>query len=241
MNDLLELAIAAHGGMPRWQNVRSLSAHVAIGGAIWHVKGWPGALADSRIVLHPHSQHVEYRPFLKPDQYGVYEPQRTEVRAFGGAMLQQRDMPRTSFDGHGLTSPWDAQQLLYFSGYAIWTYLTIPFLFARPGFRSEEVEPWNEDGETWRRLKVTFPADVHSHSAEQVFYFDASGILRRHDYSVDIMGGTSSAHYAEEPKEFGGIVFPTRRRVYTRGADNHPIRDRVAVQIDIANVVVDRG
>jgi hypothetical protein len=233
MNDLLELAVAAHGGQKRWQDLRRLSAHVAIGGAVWKLKGWPGAVADSHVDVDPHRQHVEYRPFLGADQYSVYEPHRTAIKAASGETVGQREAPRKSFEGHSLTTPWDTQHLVYFSGYAIWTYLTAPFLFKLPGFQTEEVEPWSEDGEVWRRLKVRFPSNVHSHSAEQVFYFDASGILRRHDYSVDIMGGTSSAHYAEEPKEFGGIIFPTKRRVYTRGTDNRPIRDRVAVAIEI--------
>jgi hypothetical protein len=37
------------------------------------------------------------------------------------------------------------------------------------------------------------PASVPSHSTVQTFYFDATDLLRRHDYSVDIMGGTARA------------------------------------------------
>jgi len=44
-------------------------------------------------------------------------------------------------------------QLAYFAGYAMWTYLNIPFLLAGPGVESEELETWQEAGETWRRLK----------------------------------------------------------------------------------------
>jgi len=138
-----------------------------------------------------------------------------------------------------IQTPWDAQHLAYFTGYAIWTYLTTPFLFGLPGFIVEEIEPWDEHGEIWRRLKVIFPPDVASHSTEQIFYFDAAGILRRHDYSVEIMGGTSSANYASEPQTFGGLVFPTKRRVYAIGADNRPILERVAVAIDISGIDVE--
>jgi hypothetical protein len=77
---------------------------------------------------------------------------------------------------------------------------------------------------------------VHSHSTEQIFYFNASGILQRHDYSVEIMGGTSSANYATEPKEFGGLIFPTKRRVYAIGPDNKPLLERVAVAIDLDRI-----
>jgi hypothetical protein len=133
---------------------------------------------------------------------------------------------------------WNEQQLIYFSGYAMWTYLTTPFLFTLPGFEIQEVEPSVEDGETWRRLKVTFPKSVPSHSTEQTFYFGPDGLLRRHDYSVEIMGGTSSANYASEYREFGGIVFPTKRRVYSIGTENRPNLDHVAVSIDLLNIEI---
>jgi hypothetical protein len=35
--------------------------------------------------------------------------------------------------------------------------LTLPFLYTYPGFECEEIEHWHENGEDWRRLKVTFP------------------------------------------------------------------------------------
>jgi hypothetical protein len=87
-------------------------------------------------------------------------------------------------------------------------------------------------------LRVTYPPEIHSHSREQVFYFDASGLLRRHDYSVDVIGGTASANYALEPRIFGGIVSPTKRRVYAIGPDNRPLLDRLALSIDIHDIDV---
>ena len=232
MTDLLELAIDAHGGWERWQRLKTLSAHVHVGGAVWPLKGWPDVFSDVRFSIDPHRQHVEYSRSGDAGRRSVYEPGRTATLADDGKVIEQRESPRDSFQGHGLATRWDAQHLVYFAGYAMWTYLTTPFLFKLPHVQPEEVEPWDEDGETWRRLEVTFPASVHSHSAVQTFYFDASGILRRHDYSVDVMGGTSSANYASEHRTFGGIVFPVKRRVYAKGPDNRPLRDRVAVAID---------
>jgi hypothetical protein len=239
MTDLLEIAIEAHGGWKRWSEIRQLRAHLAVGGVVWHVKGWPDVYADIHVSVDTQRQHVEYTPFLKPGQRGIYEPDRTTVVASNGAIEEQRESPRAAFAGHTLTTRWDAHHLLYFSGYAMWTYLTTPFLFKLPGFKLEELAPWDEDGEAWRRLKVTFPPHVPSHSTEQVFYFDRSGLLRRHDYSVEIMGGTASAHYATDPKVIGGLVFPTKRRVYSKGPDNRPLRDRVAVAVDLLSVDVE--
>lgn len=238
MSDLLSQAVAAHGGLERWRQVGSVSAHVSVGGAIWHVKGWPDVLSDARFTIDARRQHTECERLAEPDRRWVYEPGETAILSESGRSIERRESPRTSFDGHSLPTRWDVHHLIYFTGYAMWTYLTVPFLFLGPGFRTEEIAPWNDEGEMWRRLKVTFPSTVHSHCTEQIFYFDSAGLLRRHDYSVDIMGGTSSANYASEHKAFGGLIFPTKRRVFSKGPDNRPMRERVAVAIDVLDVEV---
>jgi hypothetical protein len=237
MSDLLELAIAAHGGWERWQQLRQITAHVSVSGTLWQVKGWPDVFAAARFEIDPHHQHTEYSLSANTARRSVYEPDRTMLVS-DGKIIEQRESPRKSFEGHTIATRWDAQQLIYFAGYAMWTYLTTPFHLRLPGMRAQEIAPWDEDGETWRRLKVSFPANVHSHSAEQTFYFDRSGLLRRHDYSVEIMGGTSSANYATDPESFGGIVFPTKRRVFAIGPDNRPLGNRVAVAIDVLRIDV---
>lgn len=236
MSDLLELAIAAHGGWERWQHINRLTAHIAVSGGLFHVKGWSDAYADIHAAIDTRRQHTEISPFLKKGQHAVYEPDRTAIMADGGEIIERREAPRMFFAGQVLMTPWDAQQLIYFSGYALWTYLNTPFLFRSPRFQTEEVEPWDEDGEIWRRLKVVFPPEMHSHSTEQNFYFNAAGLLRRHDYSVEVIGGTRSANYASDHRSFGGLMFPTKRRVYTAGPDNKPIRDRPAIAIDILDI-----
>jgi hypothetical protein len=54
--------------------------------------------------------------------------------------------------------------LAYFSSYALWNYLTIPFLFTTLGFVTEELAPWKESGEQWRPLSVIVPDSIASHS-----------------------------------------------------------------------------
>lgn len=236
MTDLLETAIAAHGGWKRWQELTTLTVHASVGGGIWPLKGWNGVHADLKCVVDTVKPHVDIAPFIRPTQHGVWEPLRTRIVDNDAKALEEQSNPRNTFAGHAVTTHWDALQMLYFSGYALWTYMTAPFIFKLPGFKVEEIQPWDEDGEVWRRLKVVFPEAVPSHSKEQTFYFGPDGLLRRHDYSVEIMGGTTSAHYTGEPKPFGGLVFPTKRRVYTAGPDNRPLLDRVAVSIDILDV-----
>jgi len=43
-----------------------------------------------------------------------------------------------------MNTPWDPLQRAYFNGYALWTYLTTPFLLAMNGVGVEEIEPWKK-------------------------------------------------------------------------------------------------
>src|SRR6266404_6101540 len=51
MNTLSKLATEAHGGLDRWNQLKSVKAHLSVTGAIWRVKGRPDVLKDIRIVL----------------------------------------------------------------------------------------------------------------------------------------------------------------------------------------------
>ena len=58
-----------------------------------------------------------------------------------------------------MRTSWDPLHRAYFNGYALWTYLTTPFLLAMDGFKVREIEPWREGAEMWRGLRATFPPD----------------------------------------------------------------------------------
>ena len=90
------------------------------------------------------------------------DPERIVVQSADGAVVERRDNPRASFAGFDASTPWDALHVGYFTSYALWTYLNLPFVYTWPGFVTEEVGPWHENGEEWRRLKATFPETVAS-------------------------------------------------------------------------------
>jgi hypothetical protein len=101
---------------------------------------------------------------------------------------------------------------------------------------TEETGPWHEDGQTWRSLLVTYPDTIVAHPRQQTYYFDDAGLLRRLDYSVDILGGGPAVHYPSEYCEFDGIMVPTRRRVYVRNPDGSPACGSISIAIDFTNV-----
>lgn len=240
MDDLLAHAIDAHGGLDRWSHVRLLTVQVAIDGPFWGRKGWPGALAQETMILETRRQHISITPFLAPGHTAVLDvaPERVAVRESDGTVISHRDDPRASFPA-GDSAPWDALQLQYFISYAMWNYLTEPFLLTYPGVQAHEIEPWNEDGQIWRRLAVTFPATIATHNRDQVFYYDADGMQRRMDYSPDVVGSSLVTHYTDQPKTFDGIVIPTRRRVYRRNPDGCADFSSAVITIDIATASAD--
>ena len=178
MIPLLELALDAHGGLTRWRQVKSIDLKLSIGGQLWHAKGLPQGL---NVALHvePSRKLVVVSPFDGEDSTGYFTPDRVWVENAAGAVVQKLTSPRGSFSGHDLMTPWSKLQELYFVGYAFLNYLSSPFNLAEPGFEVTEIEPHEENGETWRRMVVRFPDDYPTHSAEQTFYFNQQGLLKR--------------------------------------------------------------
>jgi hypothetical protein len=171
--------------------------------------------------------------FGGPNRRLRFLPNRLTLETFDGGIIEARDNPRDAFKDHHADSLWDALHLGYFSSYALWTYLTLPFLYTNPGFVVEEIAPWREAGEEWRRLKATFPESIASHSRDQVTYFGPDGLMRRHDYTVDVLGGATGANYSADYHEFQGIKVPTTRRVYAYDALGQKVPEPLLVSIDI--------
>jgi hypothetical protein len=233
---LIELAIAAHGGRERWQELNRVRAHLHCGGVIWELKGHAGALDDINVDVDLHRQFASHSPFLSPGMRTAFAADRVAILDADDQVVEERANPRASFAGHVLETPWDPIQLAYFCGYAMWTYLTTPFVFAEPGFRAEELEPWQEGGETWRRLRVHYPEQIATHTGEQTFYIDEKGLIRRHDYTAEIINGGAAAHYSYRHTEVDGIVVPTERRVYPIGPGGSALPEPLLVSINLDNI-----
>jgi len=236
MHKLAMQAMDAHGGLERWNRFTTLSAHLIDGGVLWAAKGKAGVLADVTVTIDLREEKASHWPFGSPGRRSRFEPQRVAIEDTDGQVLEELLQPRDSFHGH--LDHWSDLQVAYFAGYAMWTYLNVPFLLARPGVESEEVEPWQESGETWRRLRVRFPPSIATHSAEQTLYFDRQGLLKRQDYNVEVDGTSGAAHYVSDHKEFSGISFPTKRRVFRRQPDGRPAPEPLIISIDLDRIVL---
>jgi hypothetical protein len=58
MQGLLALAIESHGRQDRWSAIRSITAELSIGGALWEIKGKAGILSDAHYEADVHVQRA---------------------------------------------------------------------------------------------------------------------------------------------------------------------------------------
>jgi hypothetical protein len=236
MNELLAQAVAAHGGLERWNGFDAVTATFVTGGQLWAIKGVVQDAAPHQVTVALHEERAAIAPFGGPAWGLVFTPDRVAIETRERAIVAERASPRAAFAGHGMDTPWDPLQRAYFNGYTLWTYLTTPFLLTLPGFAVAEIAPWREGDELWRGVRATFPPYLASHSPEQEFYFGEDVLLRRHDYHVDVAGGFAAAHYVSDVVEADGLRLPTRRRAYLRDDRLRPLPERLLISIDLSDV-----
>jgi hypothetical protein len=235
--DLLEKVLDAHGGKASWDRVGALRIQVRCGGAALTAKLQRHAYRRYEALLDTRSPRVRFNPFK--GGRGVYTPDRVYIETAQGTVGRERIDPRRFFSSGRRHFFWDALDVLYFGGYAMWNYLCTPFLWLADGFALREGDPWQRPGENWRTLKVRFPTGLPTHSTEQVFYIDDRGLIRRHDYTAEVISPYARAvHYCNRHREFGGFVFPTRRRVYPRRTNNRSLPFPTLIWIDIDHITV---
>ncbi len=235
MNELLNLAVTAHGGLERWNKVKAIKVAASITGGIWWIKGKGDVLKNIVMIAETKKERL-VTEFPGQDKRSIFEPNRVVMETVASVLIESRDNPEASFEGQLRETPWDDIHVAYFCGEALWTYLNTPFLYTYPGFTSEEISSITVEGEIWRRLKVTFPDSVKSHTREQISCFGPDGLLRRHDYTVDILGGATGLNYASEYRDVDGIIVPTRRRVYAYEGDYQPVKEPLLVAIDMGEI-----
>src|SRR5258708_25529961 len=234
--ELLEKALAAHGGLARWSCFATGQAPLVTGGQLFGLKGPPQDPTPRRMTVATQREWASVFPYGADDQRTDFTANRIAVEKVDGTVVQERLRPSEHAEGKAVDAPWDVLDRAYFNGYALWTYLTTPFHFAMPGFAVEEVEPWREDDELWRVLRVTYPPNIASHSREQDFYFGPDFLLRRHDYHVEPSECFAAAQYVFDSVTIQQIPLPTKRRPYMIDQRLLPIHDRLMVSIDLSEI-----
>ena len=236
MSDLLDAVLDAHGGLDNWRRFKQVHATVVTGGGLWAIKGQPQDPQPRRMTVALDREWASLRPFGADDQKTAFTPERIAIEKLDGTVVSERLEPRESFDGHVLETPWDPLHRAYFNGYAMWTYLTTPFLLTMHGVGVREIAPVDDDGQTWMGLQAEFPPEIASHSSLQEFYFGDDHLLRRHDYRVDVAGGFPAVQYMAGIVEADGIKMPAKRRAFRADGHGKAIPDQLMVAIDFSDV-----
>jgi hypothetical protein len=233
LHPLLDEALEAHGGYDRWRQYKGIASTIRTGGSLWELKGAPLIPVPRRATSEFRRQWTRVAPFGEPDWTMTWTPEHVAITAGDGTVIAERDDGREAFD-RSYDGKWDPLNLAYFNGYAMWTYHAMPFVFGEPGYEARDIEPVDEAGETLRGVAVRFPEAIHSHTREQQFYFGPDGLLRRHDYRVDVWADTPAAHFTYDYVDVDGLKYPTRRRVYGVREDGTIDRDFSIVTIDMS-------
>jgi hypothetical protein len=232
---LLATVLDAHGGAERWRRFDGVTASVVSGGFLWAMKGVELDSTPRQMTSDFTRQRTRTESFGAPDWHMTYQPGRVVIEPATGGLVAEQLAPRATFAGHAWDTPWTPLQLGYFNGYAMWTYYNLPFMLGEPGVETTEIPPVTLDGRPLRGLRATFPAEFHTHCPVQQLYFDDEGLLRRHDYDVDVAGGTPAAHFVSHYVDVQGLRLPTRRRVFMRNEDGMLAMDRVLVSVDLSD------
>jgi hypothetical protein len=240
MTSLLDEVLEANGGLERWRAARTVTARVRSGGLLLRTRVPGNRFADYHLTVDVQQPRAVLDPFPGDGEVGVFDHGEVRIETSDGEVLASRAAPRSAFSGlSGLRRHlrWDALDAAYFVGYAMWNYLTTPLLLTRDGVEVTEGEDWSEQGETWRRIEARCPAAIDTHSERQTFYWDARGVLRRHDYVAEPVGRWAhAAHYCDEHVRAGGLVFPTRRRVLPVGLRNRSLPLPTMVWIELSEL-----
>jgi hypothetical protein len=230
-------AIEAHGGMDYWNSIGALEAVISARGFLFTAKRRP-VLHRVRMRAYTAEPRFAFLDFPKPGQTAELIG-NDEVRILDseGRVVARREDPRHAFRGIRRLFIWDDLDFIYFGGYATWNYLTSPFLLARKGFLVEALEPLQGDPGQLTRLQVTFPDDIPTHSRKQIFYFDDQRMLRRLDYTAEVVGGWAhAAHLCEKYRSFDRLKAPTRRRVLPLPFGHRPMPGPTLVELEVHDI-----
>lgn len=201
MDPGLEAVFAAHGGLPAFRAVERLDLRLSTGGLAFSMRKVAHPVAGTQVTVFPARRKTVLHDWPAEGTTATWKGDVVTLQPRSGP-LERRAAARAHA---AAASRWDDLDLLYFVGYAIWNYLSFPFLL-----RDASVEVRSGG----RLLAVRFPEGYPTHSSQQYFRLSEAGLLLRHDYVAEVFGGwASAANHCEASEEVQGLRFYTRRRV----------------------------
>jgi len=234
VQQVMEKIYEAHGGISPWRKLEAVEAVISVRGFLFKAKRRP-ILSRVRVRAAVRKPEFIFYDYPSPGRNSVFlGNEEVHITDSGHQVLVNRQQPRAAIRGLRRQLYWDALDFTYFGGYATWNYLVTPFLFSSDEFKIDMLEPRSTDPDYPVRLQVEFPPDFPTHCRKQIFYFDRDFLLRRLDYTAEVVSRFArAAHICEDYHEFDGLKFPTKRRVRPLVIGSKPLPRPVIVAIDI--------
>jgi len=201
-----ERALKAYGGEAAWKGATTVDSTVTVGGLLFQLKGL-GIPAHARITVDIQRPHTVIQPVDAAGDVGMLDGFSVTILSPSGTILDQRTDVRDHLQNASITTRWDRLNLVYFLGYAFWSYYTLPYQLMRPDIEWTELS----DG----LLQADYGTNLPVHSRIQRFWFDRhTGLLRRNDYTpVAAARDARAANVVFEHAVSNGIPYTSKRRV----------------------------
>lgn len=214
---VLERAFSHYGGIEGWRAIRTIRlVPDRLSGLIPWMKGaGPTFPLPALFEVDPHERVARFVSYPDPEHVGLFDNGSVHLERLDGSVVTESRVHRATFRGLRKSRRWTPLDALYFFGYALTHYHSLPFsLLDARLVRASVVE---SSGGARDVLDVELPADLPTHGRRQRFYFDAAGRLTRHDYHAEIVGlWARGAHFWNRQVPLGGFPVSLERRVVGR-------------------------
>jgi hypothetical protein len=184
---LLDEAIAAHGGLARWQAVESIDVSLRCGGIALPCKGQPQMMRRFSATVDPRRPHVEL--------HGIGTFDADDSRPAGMARRWR----------------WEIADVVHFTGYALWGYMVTPFLFAEDDLLVRELPRRR------LRVEFPDRIPTHCRVQTFYFNEEAILTRLDYTAEVMLGRFGRAQHRCYDHTWIDGLLIPTRRRVTPRG------------------------
>jgi hypothetical protein len=168
-----------------------------------------------RAEIDPQEQKAIFFDYPTARARGMFKAGSLTMTDGSGAVVGSTADARVAFRGWRKLRRWSAADALYFFGYALTHYHSLPFTLAQG--RPHGVHRARHEGRRLTGIEVELPPALHTHSRRQTFYFEEDGLLRRHDYVADIIGPWArGAHFWRDFVTVQGLEMARVRHVVVR-------------------------
>jgi hypothetical protein len=214
----LERAFVFFGGEAAWRRIEVIRLFpTGLAGLLPLLKGNGRTFEFPEVIeVCPQARLTRFLDYPCAGQAGVYERGDVRIeRMADGEVVGSSPNHRATFRGLAKNRRWGPLDALYFFGYALVHYHSLPFSLAAArvvGFR--EI---SSHGSRLEALEVEFPSNAPTHCRRETFIFDETGCIVRHDYVADVVGAWArGSHLWQNVTRVNGFPIAMRRHVVPR-------------------------